>query len=194
MRISYNSPVVLTYSLMCVIVYIINISTGGTLSHIFALRPIQFLQNPLDFSGVLLYTIGHANLEHLSGNLTFLLLLGPILEEKYKSSWLLLMMLVTALVTPVLHMFLFPAILMGASGIVFMLIILASFVNVKEGSIPLTFLIILVLFISKEVYNSFQEDNISQFAHIIGGICGSIFGFSLKPKHTARKGVNEDIA
>jgi rhomboid protease GluP len=102
-------------------------------------------------------------------------------EEKYKSSWILLMMLITALVTAALHMFLFPQLLLGASGIVFMFIILVSFVNMKKGSIPLTFLIVLVLFISKEIYQSFQQDNISQFAHIIGGICGSVFGFTVRP-------------
>ena len=182
MKISYNSPVILSYSLLCVIVYVANLASSGALTPIFSLKPISFLQSPLDFSGVLLYTLGHANLEHLSGNLTFLLLLGPILEEKYKSTWILVMMLVTTLVTAALHMFLFPHMLLGASGIVFMFIILVSFVNVKEGSIPLTFLIILVLFLSKEIYQSFQDDNISQFAHIIGGICGSIFGFTMKPR------------
>jgi rhomboid protease GluP len=36
-----------------------------------------------------------------------------------------------------------------------------------------------VLFLVKEVSSAFAQDNISQFAHIIGGICGSFFGFLL---------------
>jgi len=42
-------------------------------------------------------------------------------------------------------------------------------------------ILIAVLFIGKEVIQSFASDQISQFAHIIGGICGSIFGYFLRP-------------
>jgi uncharacterized membrane protein YdcZ (DUF606 family) len=66
---------------------------------------------------------------------------------------------------------------MGASGVVFMMILLASFTNFSEGEIPLTFILILILYIGREVFNSFRQDNISEFAHIIGGLCGSLFGF-----------------
>ena len=39
-------------------------------------------------------------------------------------------------------------------------------------------ILIAILFLGKEVWQSLQADNISQFAHIAGGICGSLFGFS----------------
>jgi rhomboid protease GluP len=60
-----------------------------------------------------------------------------------------------------------------------MLILLSSFTNIRAGEIPLTFILIVVLFLTKEVTTAFAQDNISQFAHIIGGICGSFFGFLL---------------
>ena len=78
-----------------------------------------------------------------------------------------------------LNNLLFNTGLLGASGVVFMLILLSSFTNVKSGNIPLTFILIIFLFMGKEVYTAFSQDNISQFAHILGGICGGVFGFKL---------------
>jgi len=85
---------------------------------------------------------------------------------------------VTALVTGVLNVLIFPTGLMGASGIVFMMILLASFTNFNKGEIPITFILIMVLYLGQEVWNAITDrDQISQFAHIIGGFCGSLFGF-----------------
>lgn len=49
--------------------------------------------------------------------------------------------------------------------------------SVKEKEIPLTFIIVLIMYVGKEVINIFTVDNVSQFAHLVGGACGSIFGF-----------------
>jgi rhomboid protease GluP len=85
--------------------------------------------------------------------------------------------LITAFVTGMLNVLLFNTGLIGASGIVFMLILLVSFTNVSRGEIPVSFIFIAFLFIGKEILQSFSDDQISQFAHIIGGVCGSFFGF-----------------
>jgi hypothetical protein len=43
----------------------------------------------------------------------------------------------------------------------------------------------MVLFLGREVWNAIaQKDNISQFAHILGGLTGSFFGF-LRPNPQA---------
>jgi membrane associated rhomboid family serine protease len=112
------------------------------------------------------------------GNLTFILLVGPIVEEKYGDMRTLFMILITALVTGILNILFFHTGLLGASGIVFMLILLVSFTNTRSGEIPVTFILVALLFIGKEVLQSLSTDQISQFAHIIGGICGSFFGFT----------------
>jgi membrane associated rhomboid family serine protease len=88
-----------------------------------------------------------------------------------------MMIAVTALVTGALNALFFPSFLLGASGVVFMMILLASFTNFNKGEIPLTFILVLILYIGREVLNSFRSDNISEFAHIVGGFCGSLFGF-----------------
>ena len=118
---------------------------------------------------------------HLIGNFAFILLLGPILEEKYSSTSLFGMMLATAFITGLLNALFSPAYLLGASGIVFMMILLASFTNIRDGDIPLTFILVVALYIIREVITSFQTDSIAQFAHIAGGACGSLFGF-IRPK------------
>ena len=89
------------------------------------------------------------------------------------------MILITALVTGVLNVLFFPSALLGASGVVFMMILLASFTNFNKGEIPLTFILVLILYLGRELYGSFGSDNgnISQFAHVVGGFIGSLFGF-----------------
>lgn len=111
------------------------------------------------------------------------LLIGPIIEEKYGSLRLMAMIAVTALATSIINMLLLHKGILGASGIVFMLILLISFTNVEKGKIPITFILIFILYIGKEVLNSFHSNEISQFGHITGGICGSIFGFRSNNKH-----------
>jgi membrane associated rhomboid family serine protease len=111
-----------------------------------------------------------------------ILLIGPRLEALYGSLSMLLMIALTALVTGVLNALLFPANLLGASGLVYMMILLASFTNFSKGEIPLTFILILVLYLGRELFNSFSQNNISEFAHIVGGFCGSLFGFFRVPR------------
>jgi len=107
------------------------------------------------------------------------LLLGPILEEKYGSQRLLIFILITAFTTAVINTLFFSTGLLGASGIVFLFILLASFTTFKSGEIPLTFILVFLIFMGQEAFGSLRQDNISQFAHILGGIIGSVFGFKL---------------
>ena len=180
MKLKFNSPVVLTFSLICVAVFVLNKMMIGSLMPYFVLGPIS-LSNPVSLITLFTHVIGHASLEHLIGNLTFILLLGPIIEEKYGDRRTLVMMLMTALITGLLNILFFHTGLMGASGIVFMFILLVSFTNSKSGEVPITFILIAILFIGKEVMQSLQNDQISQFAHIIGGVLGSFFGFASRP-------------
>ncbi len=139
------------------------------------------LSNPVSVLTLFTHVLGHVSWEHLIGNLTFILLIGPIIEEKFGSKMTLLMMLFTAFMTGIFNIIFFHTGLLGASGEVFMMILLVSFTNSKSGEIPITFILIAILFIGKEVIQSLQNDQISQFAHIMGGICGSIFGFITMP-------------
>lgn len=71
--------------------------------------------------------LGHGSWDHFINNMLLLLVVGPPMEEKYGSLPLLKGILLTALISGVLQCLLFPrTALLGASGIVFMLIMLAS--------------------------------------------------------------------
>lgn len=179
MKIKYNAPTTLTFSLICGIVLLLGAILPGLMENWFSAQP----RGAFNFASINSYirlfshAIGHADINHLMSNLVFILLLGPILELTYGSLSLLFMMVITALVTGILNALLFSSGLLGASGIVFMMILLASFTNFNKGEIPITFILVMLLFLGKEIINAFQANDISEFAHIIGGLCGSIFGF-----------------
>ncbi|MFI3175732.1 MAG: rhomboid family intramembrane serine protease, partial [Bacillota bacterium] len=101
-------------------------------------------------------------------------------EEKYGGANLLFVILLTALVTGICNVVLFPDVaLLGASGVVFAFILLSSMASFSDGKIPLTFILIAVIYIGREVISAFSTDNISQFTHIIGGIVGAGCGYFL---------------
>lgn len=182
MRISYNAPVVLSFTFLALSVFIITHTLLPDLQFLFVTVPAFSFANPFDYFRLFSHVLGHHDMGHFLGNFTFILLLGPILEEKYGSQALLRMILITAFITAVLNTLFLNTGLLGASGIVFLFILLASFTTFKNGEIPLTFILIFLIFIGQEIFRGFQEDNISQFAHILGGIIGSVFGFKTNKK------------
>ena len=121
--------------------------------------------------------MGPISAPHLFANLTVLLLVGPLLEEMYGAGLLLLLSLLTAVITGLIMVLFFSGSLLGASGIVFAFIILSSFANARSGTIPLTFILICLIFIGGEVIRAMGTDNIAQFAHIAGGVLGGFAGF-----------------
>ena len=182
MKITFNAPVILTFSLISAgVLFLTNFL--GIFTTGFVLLPEWDFSNFSWYFRLMSHTVGHADSEHLMGNLAFILLLGPIVEEKYGAKKLIMMILATGIITALLHLTFFSHGLLGASGIVFMLILLVSLVNFKNKEIPLTFILIVIIYIGKEVIGSFNADNVSHFAHIIGGIIGACFGFMLGGKN-----------
>ena len=177
-KITYNAPFVLTYSLICLAALLISgLTDGKSTYHIFSVHGTDSFTNPFTYPRLIGHSIGHVSFSHLLGNLTIILLIGPILEEKYGPRDLAFMAVVTAGITGILHMLFFEGMLLGASGIVFMFIVLSSLVNVKRKTVPLTFILVCIILLGNEFALSFEEDSVSQFAHILGGVCGSAFGF-----------------
>lgn len=176
-KFQYNAPVVLTFALVSLLVLILGTLTdGASTQKLFCVYRSSFL-DPLTYIRAFTHVLGHANLSHYTNNMLLLLLLGPILEEKYGSKLMLEMILLTALVTGIVNNIFFSTGLLGASGIVFMMIILASMASAQEGRIPLTLIVALVIYLGQEVVDGlFTKDNVSQLTHIIGGICGVFFG------------------
>ncbi len=176
-RISYNAPVVLTFALLAVAVFVI------TSPHVMPSAKPWFaawpeLHDTRSYAGLVSHILGHANWQHLLSNFMLILLIGPILEERFGSTALLVMIVATALVTGLIQVMFFNEMLIGASGIVFMMIVLASTANIRQGEIPLTFIAVVLIYVGGELVRAVSnDDQVSQAAHIIGGITGGVFGF-----------------
>lgn len=185
-KIHYNSPVILTYFLVSLLSLILGYITGGLLTETVFSVYRSSLANPFTYVRLFGHVLGHADLDHFMGNMLLLLVIGPPMEEKYGSSTLLVGIALTALVSGVLQCLFFPNnALLGASGIVFMLIMLASLSGMKEGYIPLTMIFVAALYLGQEVVSMiFIHDNVANFMHIVGGACGTVFGFLVsKARH-----------
>ena len=174
-RLSFNSPVILGFTLACFIVLILDKVTGSasTLALFSVYR--SSLASPLTYIRFFGHVLGHASWDHFFGNIMMLLVVGPLLEEKYGSANILFVILATALVTGVINFIFFPHVqLLGASGVVFAFILLASLTSIEEEKIPLTFILVALIYIGQQVYDGiFIRNNVSNLTHILGGIVGS---------------------
>lgn len=180
-KISINSPVVLGFSAICLIALVLSIVTKGMTNKLLFMTYHSSLTNPLTYLRFFTHIFGHSGVEHFMGNITYILLLGPLLEEKYGSKLLIHSVIITALITGVVNYILFPHIaLCGASGVVFTFILLSSFTGFKDKEIPLTFILVAIIFIGQQVYEGIMvQDNISNLSHVLGGVVGSVMGYLL---------------
>ena len=179
LKISFNSPIILGFVILSFIVYVVDNLTGGFSTRLlFSVYRSSFI-DPFTYFRFFGHVLGHANLDHFLGNIMLILVIGPMLEEKYGSANILFVILATALVTGLVHFFVFPHVyLLGASAVVFAFILLSSFAGFKEGRIPFTFIVVALLYIGQQVYQGvFVQDNISNLTHILGGIVGAVLGY-----------------
>ena len=184
LQLQYNSPVILTFFLLSLLVLFLGQWTNGwTTMHLFCVYRSSF-KDPLFYVRLFGHVLGHASWDHFFGNIMMLLVVGPLLEEKYGSANILFVILATALVTGVINFIFFPHVqLLGASGVVFAFILLASLTSIEEEKIPLTFILVALIYIGQQVYNGlFIRDNIANLSHIIGGITGAALGFAMNGK------------
>lgn len=177
-QISYNAPVVLTFAIISLIALILDQLTEGKVNQLLFSVYRAPADNFFYYFRLFGHCLGHANWTHFSGNMMLFLLLGPILEEKYGSKDLLFMIVITSVVSGLANILFFRNVaLLGASGIVFMMIILTSASCIKDKRIPLTMILIIIIYLGAEIWDGlFAKDNISQLTHIIGGLCGAVFG------------------
>ncbi|MBR2681786.1 MAG: rhomboid family intramembrane serine protease [Atopobiaceae bacterium] len=180
-RITFNSPVVLGFVLLCVAERLLSMATGGTSTRAFFMTYHSSLGDPLTYVRFVTHVIGHGSWDHLVSNMAYILLLGPLLEEKYGSRTLLEIMVLTGLACGIVNYVLFPRqALCGASGICFAFILLSSVTSLSEGEIPLTFLLVAALFLGQQIVDAVVvRDNVSNLSHVIGGVVGAAAGFAL---------------
>ncbi len=183
-KITFNAPVVLSLIFICFIATLSGVITKGASTKLLFMTYHSSLLNPLTYIRFFTHVLGHSGWSHFIGNATYILLLGPMLEEKHKSRTLIEIIVITALVTGLVNYIFFPNIaLCGASGIVFAFIVLASFTGFKDGEIPLTFILVATIYIGQQIFEGITvNDNVSNMAHIIGGLVGALTGYVLNKK------------
>ena len=183
-RFQYNAPVTLTFFFLSLAALALGrLTNGWTTTHLFSVYHSS-MADPLFYVRLFGHVLGHTNWDHFLNNMLLFLVVAPPLEERYGSRTLLSGILITALVSGILQCVQFPiSALLGASGIVFMLIMLSSLAGSKNGSIPITLILVGALYLSQQVYSIlFIKDNVANFMHIVGGVCGTAFGFAVRKK------------
>ena len=178
-KVKLNSPFILTFVGLCFISLVLNWITAGKSNELLFMVYRSSLLSPLTYLRFVTHIFGHADFSHFFANTTYLLLIGPIAEKQYGAKKLLVIFLTTAVLSGVINFIFFPnTAILGASGVVFALIILSSFTQFKKGEIPITVILVAIVFLGQQIYEGiFVSDNISQLTHIIGGIIGGIFGY-----------------
>lgn len=181
-KLQYNAPVVLSFALAGLVVLLLDYLTRGASTRQFFCVYRCPLTDIAAYPRFVLHVLGHTGYSHYINNMMFILVVGPPLEEKYGSRPLLWAIFLTALISGLVHWLFFPGTaLMGASGIVFMMIVMSSLAGMKDGWIPITLILVFVLYVGGEIISGITlRDNISQLTHIIGGICGALLGISMR--------------
>ena len=184
LKITFNSPAILGFVGISFLAMLLSTITGGASNRLLFITWHSSLLSPLTYVRFFTHVLGHASWSHYIGNMAYLLLLGPMLEEKYGTAMILKLMAVTAVITAVIHyIFFWNVALCGASGIVFAFILLTSFTGFREGELPLTVILVAVIYIGQQIVEGlFVQNNVSNLSHIIGGLVGAFLGYKLNKK------------
>ncbi len=181
LKIYFNAPITLSFVGICLIALALNSVTNGESNYVVFSTFGSSWFNPMTYVRLVCHVFGHADLSHLLSNMMYILLLGPMLEEKYGNR-LCIVILVTAVVTGVVHNIIQPNVfLLGASGVVFAFILLTSITGTQDG-IPVTLIFVAILWLGNELLSGMGFDNISQITHIIGGLSGASLGLIFKDR------------
>ena len=178
-KLVLNAPFTLTFVAICVLALVLSSVTGGKSDTLVFGVYRASLADPLTYVRFFCHIFGHVDVNHLVNNMLLILILGPMLEERYSSGLLLLVIGLTALFSGIIHFIFFPGVMLfGASGVVFAYIVLASVCGFRQREVPITFIIVAAVYLGQQVYQGiFDTDNVSQLTHIIGGVIGGICGF-----------------
>ena len=165
-KVIFNSPVVVSFSGICLAAMLLDYVTGGWSTVTFFSTYESSWLNPLTYVRLVGHIFGHGSWEHFFSNITILLLIGPMLEEKYGSKFIGEFIFLTGVVTGLAAALFYTNIhLMGASGI------------------PITFILVAVIYLGGQIISGMtMNDNVSYLTHIVGGCVGSLVGYNFNQK------------
>ena len=150
-KLQLNAPVILGFFFISLLSLVLGfLTSGASTTAAFSVYRASLL-DPLTYVRFFGHIFGHANLTHFSSNMLLLLVVGPPLEKLYGSKTIALGIMAAALITGILQFVFFPhTILLGASGVVFMLIMLSSFSGAKTGQIPVTLILVALMYLDRK--------------------------------------------
>ena len=85
LQLSFNSPVILVFTIACFAVLFLDKVTGGISTNALFSVYRSSLLSPLTYFRFFGHVLGHADWEHFIGNIMLILVVGSLLEEKYGS-------------------------------------------------------------------------------------------------------------
>jgi rhomboid protease GluP len=132
----WNSPVILAF---CVIVFFVHLAYQTTLyysvSSTFSVPQNFDWRNPAHYLSLFLYIFGdNGRWDQISTPMLLIVIVGPITEERLGSIQLAFVILITSFIVGLVDVTLFRGGLFGPLCIAYLLIFLATFVNVKKAT------------------------------------------------------------
>jgi len=180
-KISFDSPITLIFVILCVIFGILskflpefqNFLTCPTSAS--GENPFNF-KSVTDYFRLLLYPLGVLDWNILTSNLVFILLLCPKIEEKFGKGILSLLILITVLFAGVVCVCFSSTVMVGSSGIVCMLLILSFYCSIDKKEIPLSYILLALIYFSTQLISVFTTNSLEPFCHFAGALIGSLVG------------------
>jgi len=170
LKFIFDSPVVLVFSVVSAVIFISDLILKLNLSEkIFECPgaksvPAFDFKSALSYVKLVIYPFGGENSTSFFLNIGFILLLGPVLEERYGSIMLALMIFITSLVGGVLTACVSTFGISGCGGIVFMMIILSVLSVFIKKQLPVSWIFIFALYLA---FSLFSGKKISGFMNEI---------------------------
>ena len=202
LKFVYDAPATLTFAFICIVLFAVDtlllknqLGANYLSSPTTAGGKLAFMaSNPLSYIRLITFAFGAVSASVLICNMIFILLLGPAMEERYGTIVIAIMMIVSALFSGVLNACFCKTSLSGCSAVIFMMIFLNSFVSLSKKKIPVSFVLVFILFVCREIFDLGEtlgsgtfDGGIKIIINIAGGLCGSLFAFLTSPKAKAAK-------
>lgn len=177
LKFIFDSPVVLVFSVVSAVIFISDLILKLNLSEkIFECPgaksvPAFDFKSALSYVKLVIYPFGGENSTSFFLNIGFILLLGPVLEERYGSIMLALMIFITSLVGGVLTACASTFGISGCGGIVFMMIILSVLSVFIKKQLPVSWIFIFALYLAFSLFSGkkisgfmpFMQNNVPVF-------------------------------
>ena len=100
LKITFNAPVTLGFVFLSFAVLAAGALTRGMSTQMLFMTWHSSLLNPLTWLRFFTHVLGHAGWAHYMGNMAYILLLGPMLEEKYGTARIIEVIAMTEWETP----------------------------------------------------------------------------------------------